>query len=221
MNDPDQQSVAIIDLGAGNLRSVHKAIERAARNMDLDAQIGVTTNPEDVRRADRIVLPGVGAFQSCMDGLNGLAGMRDALEKSALEDKKPLLGICVGMQMLATRGLEFTTTQGLNWIPGEVKQIDQNTHKRRVPHMGWNQVKTHYFHDLFGTQNKLSGKDFYFLHSFHFESQMKHDVIASTDYYGGLVSAVARDNIVGVQFHPEKSQEAGLALLQNFLRWRP
>lgn len=222
MNDvTSSQSVAIIDLGAGNLRSVHKAVERAAALETDNTRVFVTDQSSDIANADRIVLPGVGAFAACMDGLHGLTGMRDALELAVFEDKKPLLGICVGMQMFADWGREFGDHAGLGWIKGQVVRIDPLAPELRVPHMGWNQVQTTKKHDLFGKQNELSDIEFYFLHSFHFETETNDVFIGSCDYGSALVAAVAQDNILGTQFHPEKSQGAGLALLRNFLMWSP
>ena len=207
------QAIALIDYGAGNLHSVHNALLAAGAE-----RVTVTDDPELVRGAERIVLPGVGSFKACQGGLVAIDGMVEALEKRVLTDGHPFLGICVGMQLLATRGLEHGTTSGLGWIAGEVHAIERTDPAIKVPHMGWNDVclkARHADHDL------LEEGEAYFLHSFHFQPEDGHDIAAMTDHGGGLVAAVARDNICGVQFHPEKSQAYGIALLERFLDWRP
>ena len=224
MFPPESQSVAIVDLGSGNLRSVEKAVERAAADNNLAARVQLTTSADEIRNADRIVLPGVGAFAACMAELNALDGMRDALEEAVFSRGVPLLGICVGMQMMATHGLEFGETGGLGWIPGEVRKLDSSTPGVRVPHMGWNQIAQVRDHALFTLPN-LDGADFYFLHSYHFDTEIDVDVTAvcryGDDADSRVTAAIARDNIAGVQFHPEKSQQAGLAFLAGFLKWIP
>ena len=221
----DRQSISIIDLGSGNLRSVQRAVERAAADHDIAADVAITTSPDAVHKADRIIVPGVGAFGACMAGLNALDGMRDALEAAATHQAKPILGICVGMQMLASRGMEFGETPGLGWIPGTVKKLHFDERQYRVPHMGWNQLHIKQNHDLFDSQNNHHTTDVYFLHSYHFETEMNHHITAVCDYgpEGSIpiTAAIAKDTIIGVQFHPEKSQKAGLHLLANFLRWSP
>lgn len=206
-------SVALIDYGAGNLHSVHNAL-RAAGASD----VRVTADPAAVLAAERVVLPGVGSFGACAAGLRAIVGMEQALEERVLEQGAPFLGVCVGMQLLATVGLEYGQTPGLGWIPGEVRLIERTDPAIKVPHMGWNDVSPTSHRD--GAELIEAGEA-YFLHSYHFRPHDGHHVAAMTDHGGGLVAAVARDNIVGVQFHPEKSQAYGLALLARFLEWNP
>jgi len=207
------EALALIDYGAGNLHSVHNALKAAGAR-----HIAVTADPELVRGARRIVLPGVGSYRACMQGLKAIPGMVEALEARVLEDGVPFLGICVGMQLLATRGVEHGVTRGLGWIAGEVRPIERTDPAIKVPHMGWNDVNPAHHHD--GSELIEPGEA-YFLHSYHFEAEEGHHVAAMTDHGGGLVAAVARDNILGVQFHPEKSQAYGLDLLGRFLEWKP
>ena len=207
------ETIALIDYGAGNLHSVHNALKASGAH-----GVKVTHNPDLVRRADRVVLPGVGAFGACAEGLRAVTGMVDALEERVLLGGVPFLGICVGMQLLATRGLEHGETPGLDWIPGEVRLIEPTDASVKVPHMGWNDVALTPHargHAL------VDEGEAYFLHSYHFHADEGRDVLAMTDHGGGLVAAVARDNMVGVQFHPEKSQAYGLGLLERFLEWKP
>jgi glutamine amidotransferase len=214
--------VAIVDYGSGNLHSAHKAFERAAREAGLNADIKVTGDPEDVRRADHIVLPGVGAFADCRRGLDAVPGMIEALDERVRKDGQPFLGICVGMQLMATRGLEYETTDGLGWIGGDVAAIEPSDASLKIPHMGWNTLATEKAHPLLA--NIPTGPDglhAYFVHSFAFTNVPQDEIVASTDYGGPVVAIVGRDNIVGTQFHPEKSQKLGLALIANFLRWQP
>lgn len=207
------ETIALVDYGAGNLHSVYNALKTAGA-----AGIKVTDDPEVVRRADRIILPGVGSFGACAQGLRAVGGMVNALEERARNGGVPFLGICVGMQLLAARGLEHGVTDGLNWIPGEVREIEVTDPRIKVPHMGWNDVALS-LHNREWTV--LEEGEAYFLHSYHFAPDEPRDIAAMTDHGGGLVAAVARDNIVGVQFHPEKSQAYGLALLERFLEWKP
>ena len=206
------EAIALIDYGAGNLHSVHNALIAAGAE-----HVAVTADPELVLGARRIVLPGVGSFRACYEGLTGIPGMVEALEERVLKKGVPFLGICVGMQLLATRGLEFGETPGLGWIAGEVKLIERTDPEIKVPHMGWNDVRLTPHH---GDHDLLEEGEAYFLHSYHFQPEDGHDIAAMTDHGGGLVAAVARDNIVGVQFHPEKSQRFGLDLLARFLEWK-
>ncbi len=206
-------SVALIDYGAGNLHSVHNAL-RAAGAQD----VRVTADPAIVLAAERVVLPGVGSFGACAAGLRAIAGMEQALEERVLEQGAPFLGVCVGMQLLATVGLEHGETPGLGWIAGEVRPIERTDPAIKVPHMGWNDVSPTTHHD--GAELIEAGEA-YFLHSYHFQPHDGRHVAAMTDHGGGLVAAVARDNVLGVQFHPEKSQAYGLALLARFLEWKP
>ena len=205
-------AIALIDYGAGNLHSVHNALKAAGAE-----RVAVTADPNIVRGARRIVLPGVGSFKACMAGLSAIPGMVEALEKRVLHDGVPFLGVCVGMQLLADRGLEFGETPGLGWIPGQVEPIERTDPGIKVPHMGWNDVSPTPHHD--GARLVAPGEA-YFLHSYHFVPEDGRHIAAMTDHGGGLVAAVARDNLVGVQFHPEKSQAYGLGLLARFLDWR-
>lgn len=213
-------TVAIIDYGSGNLRSAAKAFERAATERGLNERVIVTADAAAVRAADRIVLPGVGAFADCMRGLSGLPGMIEALEIAVIEHRRPMIGICVGMQLLAERGLEHGTHKGLGWIKGDVAMIAPNDETLRVPHMGWNELDLRSpVHPVFADVRQ--GAHVYFVHSYAFVCHEPRDVLAVVDYGGRLVAAVGRDNIVGTQFHPEKSQEAGLRVIANFLSWSP
>jgi len=210
------ETVAIVDYGSGNLRSAAKAFERAAA--DGRARISVTADPADVRRADRVVLPGVGAFADCMNGLTAVAGMREALEDAVRRQGKPFLGICVGMQLMAERGVEFGTHAGLGWIPGEVRAIAPQG-GLKVPHMGWNDVSARAGEVLF--DGLAPGEPMYFVHSYALYARDAGDVAATSDYGGAITAAVRHANMAGTQFHPEKSQAAGLRLIANFLAWRP
>ena len=219
---PAMPTVAIIDYGSGNLHSAAKAFERAARDSNSNARIHVTADPRVVASADHIVLPGVGAFADCMRGLTAIAGMRDALETSVRQSGRPFLGICVGMQLLATRGLEFETTHGLGWIPGDVVAIEPDQPDLKIPHMGWNTLDVTQPHALLdGIDTGPGGLHAYFVHSFHLRAADPADVIATTTHGGPVTAMVGRANVVGTQFHPEKSQQLGLRLIANFLRWRP
>lgn len=214
--------VAIIDYGSGNLRSAEKALERAASERRIHAEILVTADPEQLRRSDRIVLPGVGAFKDCRDGLYAIAGLHQALEEEVRFKSKPFLGICVGMQLLATRGLEFGETPGFDWIGGVVRRLEPALPTLKVPHMGWNSIEPSRHHPLLaGMSYGESAAHAYFVHSFELVANDPADVLATTEYGGAITAAVARDNMAGTQFHPEKSQALGLNLLGNFLQWRP
>jgi glutamine amidotransferase len=214
--------VAIIDYGSGNLHSAAKAFERAAREGGSELAIKVTARPEDVADADRIVLPGVGAFADCKRGLEEVPGMIDALEEAVQERGKPFLGICVGLQLMAERGLEHGVTPGLGWIKGEVRAIAPSDPDLKVPHMGWNTLRVVRANPLLeGVPTGVGGLHAYFVHSYHLVPEEKADLVASTDYGGPITAFVAKDNMAGTQFHPEKSQKLGLALIANFLRWKP
>jgi glutamine amidotransferase len=215
-------SVAIIDYGSGNLHSVAKAFERAARESAETQPIVVTSDPEAVRNADRIVLPGVGAFADCRHGLDAVSGMMEALEEGVCRQGRPFLGICVGMQLMAERGREYTVTDGLGWIRGDVRRIAPGDPSLKIPHMGWNTIEARRTHPLLdGIPLGADGLHAYFVHSYHLQVSNPDDLVADCDY-GGLVTAfVGRDNYAGTQFHPEKSQKLGLALIANFLRWKP
>ncbi len=216
------QRVAIIDYGSGNLHSAAKAFERAARESDADAQILVTADPKIVADADRVVLPGVGAFADCKRGLEAVGSMGAALETAVRGKARPFLGICVGMQLLATRGLEFEVTDGLNWIAGEVRAIAPNDPSLKIPHMGWNTLAVVTPHALLdGIETGAQGLHAYFVHSYQLVPENRAAVVAETEYGGPVTAMVARDNMAGTQFHPEKSQTLGLKLIANFLKWRP
>jgi glutamine amidotransferase len=215
-------SVAIIDYGSGNLHSAAKAFERASRESGLDLAIHVTSDPAQIARADRIVLPGVGAFADCRAGLDAVPGMVDALTEAVRQRGRPFLGICVGMQLMASRGLEKTVTTGLGWIEGDVKAITPRDPHLKIPHMGWNNLHAQVDHDLLqGIEIGPNGLHAYFVHSYALEAANSEDVIAAADYGGPITAIVARDNMAGSQFHPEKSQSLGLRFIANFLHWRP
>ena len=208
---------ALIDYGSGNLASAAKALARAAT--DTGQEIVTTADPEIVLNAERIVLPGVGAFAECMRGLKAVPGMVDVLREKVLKEGAPFLGICVGMQLLATVGREFGDHPGLGWIAGEVVKITPDDPNLKIPHMGWNELKLLAPHPLLaGISN---GAHAYFVHSYQFKPILPDDLFATTDYGGPLTAMVANENIAGTQFHPEKSQATGIKLLENFLRWKP
>ena len=211
--------VAIIDYGSGNLHSALKAFERAA---GASGKIAVTSDPDAVRKAERIVLPGVGAFKDCQAGLMAVPGMRETLQEQVIARGKPFLGICVGMQLMATRGLEHEITQGLGWIAGDVKVITPADGNLKIPHMGWNTLDQKRPHPLLdGIELGEKGLHAYFVHSYQLEAALPEDVLATADYAGPITAMVGYDNIAGTQFHPEKSQALGLALISNFLGWKP
>jgi imidazole glycerol-phosphate synthase subunit HisH len=214
--------VAIIDYGSGNLHSAAKAFERAAREQGSELAVKVTARPEDVADAERIVLPGVGAFADCKRGLEDVPGMIEALEEAVQQDGKPFLGICVGLQLMASRGLEHGVTPGLGWIKGEVRAITPNDPELKIPHMGWNTLRISRGHALLADiPTGEGGLHAYFVHSYHLVPEQADDVVANADYGGPITAFVAKDNMAGTQFHPEKSQQLGLALIANFLRWKP
>jgi glutamine amidotransferase len=215
-------SLAIIDYGSGNLHSAAKAFERAARDSGLAIPVLVTSDPERLRKAERIVLPGVGAFKDCRNGLKAVPGMWEALEEEVTSRAKPFLGICVGMQLMASRGLEHDVTEGFGWIPGDVKPISPRDASFKIPHMGWNTLDGRKPHALLdGMRLGENGLHAYFVHSYHLDAREPAHVVATTDHGCTITAMVGRDNLAGTQFHPEKSQELGLTLLANFLRWRP
>ena len=215
-------TVALIDYGSGNLHSAAKAFERAARALELPEKVVVTRDPETVYRADRIVLPGVGAFADCRMGLDALDGMVDAMTEAVRDKARPFFGICVGMQLMATQGKEHVTTPGLDWISGDVEKIAPRDESLKIPHMGWNTLDMLREHPVL---EKLplgdKGRHAYFVHSYHLNAASEGDVIARADYGGPLTAIVAKDTMFGTQFHPEKSQRFGLALIANFLKWKP
>ncbi|MFZ4762312.1 MAG: imidazole glycerol phosphate synthase subunit HisH [Alphaproteobacteria bacterium] len=213
-------SVAIIDYGAGNLRSACKAFAHIAARLGVAGRVVITDQPEEIQAAERLVLPGQGAFADCMAGLRGKSGMVEALSEAVLQRGQPFLGICVGMQLLADYGYEHGTHQGLGWIKGEVQAIPPqgaSGHARRIPHMGWNDLRWHQ-PDLLAVSSCTQA---YFVHSYHFIAQQPENILATTDYDGELVAVIGRDNILATQFHPEKSHDAGLSLIEHFLRWKP
>jgi imidazole glycerol-phosphate synthase subunit HisH len=215
-------SVAIIDYGSGNLHSARKAFERAAREAGLSREVRVTARPEEVLGADHVVLPGVGAFADCRRGLDGVSGMVEALNEAVRQQGKPFLGICVGAQLMATRGLEHEVVAGLNWIAGDVAPIKPRDPGLKIPHMGWNTLDLRRSHPLLeGIKTGPNGLHAYFVHSYQLYADDAGDMVATADYGGPVTAIVARDNIAGTQFHPEKSQTLGLKLIANFLQWRP
>jgi glutamine amidotransferase len=215
-------SVAIIDYGSGNLHSAQKAFERAARDSGLDTAIRVTSRPDDLRDASHIVLPGVGAFADCRRGLDSVPGMVEAMQEMVIGKGRPFFGICVGMQLLATRGLEHEVTPGLDWIGGDVVAIEPGSPELKIPHMGWNTLTLARPHPLLeGIPTGEAGLHAYFVHSYQLVPADPQAVVTTTNYGGPVTALVGRDNIAGSQFHPEKSQKLGLALIANFLRWRP
>jgi len=215
-------TVAVIDYGSGNLHSAAKALERAAREGGTGEKIEVTSDPDAVRRADRVVLPGVGAFADCKRGLDAVPGMVAALSEAVRERGRPFFGICVGMQLMAERGRENVVTEGLAWIRGEVDRIAPADSTLKIPHMGWNTLAPKRGHALLdGIALGPKGLHAYFVHSYQLRPTDKADLVAEADYGGPLTAMVARGNLAGTQFHPEKSQRLGLALLANFLRWKP
>ena len=215
-------SVAIVDYGSGNLHSAAKAFERAAWECGYGEPIVVTHDPDAVARAERIVLPGVGAFADCRRGLDAVSGMVEALEARVRQQGRPFLGICVGMQLMAERGREYEVTAGLGWIAGEVDRITPSDPDLKIPHMGWNTLNALRPHKLMeGIPVGPQGLHAYFVHSFHLKTAERTSLVAQADYGGPVTAIVGRDTMVGTQFHPEKSQRLGLALIANFLQWKP
>lgn len=215
-------NVAIIDYGSGNLHSAAKAFERAAVEAETGHNIVVTADPDKVRDAERIVLPGVGAYADCLAGLTAVDGMREALHEGVLRTGKPFLGICVGMQLLSEQGHEYRVTDGFGWIEGHIRKIEPSDASLKIPHMGWNTLTLRNSHPLMdGIPAGDRGWHAYFVHSYALTDGREHECVAVADYGGPVTAMVARDNIAGTQFHPEKSQKLGLRLIANFLRWRP
>jgi glutamine amidotransferase len=213
--------VAIIDYGSGNLRSATKAFERAALEAGIDARIELTADAKRVRVADRIVLPGVGAFADCRAGLDAVPGMVEAIDEVAVRHARPFLGICVGMQLMSDRGLEKTVTRGFGWIAGDVREMEPDDAALKIPQIGWNTLELKREHPLFaGIPTGPDGLHAYFVHSYHLDAAEPGEVLAITDYGGPVTAAVTRGNLAGTQFHPEKSQALGLTLIANFLRWK-
>ena len=215
-------AVAIIDYGAGNLRSAAKAFERVAAERGEGDVVTVTADPDVVRAADRIMLPGVGAFADCMAGLQAVPGMIEVLDERVIKGGVPFLGVCVGMQLLASEGREKVVTQGLGWIPGAVEKIAPSDPALKIPHMGWNTIDSVRPHALLdGIATGPNGLHAYFVHSYHLRTDDPAHLVATTNYGGAFTACVGRDNIFGTQFHPEKSQALGLKLIKNFLGWAP
>jgi glutamine amidotransferase len=214
-------TIALIDYGAGNLRSAAKAFEFAIAAAGMNERVEVTSDPAVVAEANRVVLPGDGAFADCRRNLDAVAGMIDAIDM-VIDSGRPFFGICVGMQLLATRGLEHAVTPGLGRLPGEVRAVEPSDPALKVPHMGWNTLEVRADHPLLaGIPSGPAGWHAYFLHGYHFVPEERGDVVAVADYGGPVTAIVARDNIAGTQFHPEKSQKLGLRLIGNFLQWKP
>ena len=212
--------VTIIDYGAGNLHSAAKAFERMATPLGITVE--VTADPDRVRVADRIMLPGVGAFADCKAGLDAVAGMVEVLEERVIRGGVPFLGVCVGMQLMASEGREKLVTPGLGWIPGAVEKIKPSDPALKIPHMGWNTISVQRPHPLFaGIPDGPDGLHAYFVHSYHLVTESPDTLLATSDYGGQVTACVGRDNMFGTQFHPEKSQALGLQLIENFLRWTP
>jgi imidazole glycerol-phosphate synthase subunit HisH len=215
-------NVAIVDYGSGNLHSAAKAFERAAHESGRGQPIVVTNDPSVVANADRFVLPGVGAFADCRRGLDAVDGMVEALDEAVRQKGRPFFGICVGMQLLAERGREYEVVDGLGWIPGEVDRIVPSDPNLKIPHMGWNTLNVARTHPMLdGLTLGAQGRHAYFVHSYQLNPAQRSDLVAEADYGGAVTAIVARDNIFGTQFHPEKSQKLGLALIANFLQWKP
>jgi len=212
-------TVAIVDYGSGNLRSAAKAFERAAREAGTHERVLVTASPDEVAAAGRIVLPGVGAFADCRAGLYGVPGMVEVLQREVIERGKPFLGICVGMQLMATRGVEYGVHAGLDWIAGDVVRIEPGKDHLKIPHMGWNELLELKPHPVL--EGIAPHDHAYFVHSFQLETARPETLLATTEYGGRVTAVVGRDNLAGTQFHPEKSQATGLRLIANFLRWKP
>ncbi|MCK5384862.1 MAG: imidazole glycerol phosphate synthase subunit HisH [Alphaproteobacteria bacterium] len=221
-----KETVLIIDYGSGNLRSAAKSFEHVIRDQAHDCSVIISNKPEDILKATRLVLPGQGAFRDCMNNLKNTPGMVESLRERVLNQGVPFLGICVGMQLMATRGLEHGSTAGLNWVEGEVVPIKPENPDLKIPHMGWNEL---HFPDNdtlqdnrhFVLRNTSSSENYYFVHSFMFQCTYNHHCLAYTDYGEAIPAMVGHDNMIGTQFHPEKSHDAGLKLLSNFLDWKP
>ena len=212
-------TIAVVDYGSGNLTSAAKAVERAAREIGLADTVAVTSDPATIADAGHVVLPGQGAFSECRRGLAAVPGLEAALQRAVIERRRPFLGICVGMQLLAREGHEHGNHPGLGWIDGTVEPLDPGPAHLKIPHMGWNELLVEQDHPVLAGMR--AGDHVYFVHSYEFVPASPRDRLASTDYGGRVTAMVARDNLVGTQFHPEKSQAVGLRLIANFLNWRP
>ena len=211
-------SITVIDYGSGNLKSAAKALEVAAHNINASSKILVTSDPKIIKESDKIVLPGQGSFGDCYSGIKKIPGLNETLNEFVLEKKKPILGICVGMQLFAKIGYESQKTEGFGWIDAEVRKINNMNKKIKLPHMGWNEIELQ--KDCFLFSNIKNKSHMYFIHSYEFMTKQKDCVVATTNYGNSIIVSVAKENIVGTQFHPEKSQKNGLIILENFLKWK-
>ena len=211
-------SITVIDYGSGNLKSAAKALEVAANNINLGSKIIVTSDPKMIEQSDKVILPGQGSFRDCFLGINKIPGLHETLNEFVMAKKKPILGICVGMQLFAKIGYESHETKGFGWIDAEVRKINNMSKKLKLPHMGWNEIELK--KDCFLFSNIKNKSHMYFIHSYEFITNKKDCVIATTNYGNSITVSVAKDNIIGTQFHPEKSQKNGLVILENFLKWK-
>ena len=211
-------SITVIDYGSGNLKSAAKALEAAANNVNVSSKILVTSDPKIIKQSDKIVLPGQGSFGDCYSGIKKIPGLNETLNEFVLEKKKPILGICVGMQLFAKIGYESQETKGFGWIDAEVRKINNMNKKLKLPHMGWNEIELK--KDCFLFSNIKNKSHMYFIHSYEFMTKQEDCVIATTNYGNSIIVSVAKENIIGTQFHPEKSQKNGLIILENFLKWK-
>ena len=211
-------SIAVIDYGSGNLKSAAKALEVAVNNVNLSSKIVVTSNPQIIKQSDKIILQGQGSFRDCYLGIKKIPGLNETLNEFVLVKKKPIFGICVGMQLFAKTGYESQETKGFGWIDGEVRKINNINKKLKLPHMGWNEIELK--KDCFIFSNIKNKSHVYFIHSYEFMTKQKECVVATTNYGNSIVVSVAKENIIGTQFHPEKSQKNGLIILENFLNWK-
>ena len=211
-------SITVIDYGSGNLKSAAKALENAANNINLNSKIVVTSDPKTIKKSDKIILPGQGSFRDCYLSINKIPGLSEILNELVLEKKKPILGICVGMHLFAKTGYESQETKGFGWIDAEVRKINNMNKKLKLPHMGWNEIELK--KDCFLFSNIKNKSHVYFIHSYEFKTKQKDCVVATTNYGNSIIVSVAKENIVGTQFHPEKSQKNGLIILENFLNWK-
>ncbi len=211
-------SITVIDYGSGNLKSAAKSLEAAANNLNLNSKIEVTSDPKKIIKSDKIVLPGQGSFRDCYLGIKKISGLDETLNEFVLEKKKPILGICVGMQLFAKIGYESQETKGFGWIDAEVRKINNMNNKIKLPHMGWNEIEIK--KDCFLFSNIKNKSHVYFIHSYEFKTKQKECVVATTNYGNSITVSIVKENIVGTQFHPEKSQKNGLIILENFLNWK-
>ncbi len=210
-------NISVIDYGSGNLKSVAKALEVASNNININCNIVVTSDPNEIKKSDKIVLPGQGSFKDCYFGIKSISGLNESLNEFVLEKKKPIFGICVGMQLFAKIGYESQETKGFGWIDAEVRKINNMNRKIKLPHMGWNEIELK--KDCFIFNNIKNKSHVYFIHSYEFMTKHKDCVVATTNYGNSIIVSVVKENIIGTQFHPEKSQKNGLVILENFLKW--